>query len=226
MKIKFYAHASFRLEGSGISVVTDPYTPALSGFDPIRDPADLVVMSSSLDQFHCDPSHVGGQPQVVNALDLPADGAEILGLRIEPYLARERWQWGCFFQLSLPRPFAMYGFTLDGVRVLHTGDLSRRIPAAQIERLRGQVDVMLVVAGVVHTIRHRDLLAAIEAIQPKVVIPMHCFSPKGVLKLYPVERFTDHFEPSRVVRTDGSQVEFHAGQLPASTEVYVMEQSR
>ena len=27
MKIKFYAHACFRLEGDGTVVVTDPYTP-------------------------------------------------------------------------------------------------------------------------------------------------------------------------------------------------------
>ena len=26
MKIKFYAHASFRLEGDGLAVITDPYT--------------------------------------------------------------------------------------------------------------------------------------------------------------------------------------------------------
>lgn len=32
MKLKFYAHASFRLEEEGFSVVTDPYTPSLAGF--------------------------------------------------------------------------------------------------------------------------------------------------------------------------------------------------
>ena len=37
MKIKFYAHASFRLEADGLAVITDPYTPGPqnSGFDPI-----------------------------------------------------------------------------------------------------------------------------------------------------------------------------------------------
>ena len=226
MKIKFYAHASFRLEGSGLSLITDPYEPVLSGFDPINEPADLVVMSSSHDRFHCDSSHVSGQPRVVNALELSAEGEEVLGLRVEPYLARERWQWACLFQLTRPRPFAMYSFTLDGIRVLHTGDLSRPVPSAQIERLRGQVDVMMVVAGVVHTIGHEDLLAAIEAIEPKVVIPMHYFSPKGVLKLYPVERFTDHFAPQRVVRTHNSEIELHAEQLPVMTQVLVLDQSR
>ena len=70
MKITFYAHASFRLEADGLTVITDPYTPGpqASGFDPINEPADVVIMSSATDAFHSDPSHVRGQPIVVNTL--------------------------------------------------------------------------------------------------------------------------------------------------------------
>ena len=38
MKITFYAHASFRLEADGVVVITDPYKPPLSRFDPIDEP--------------------------------------------------------------------------------------------------------------------------------------------------------------------------------------------
>ncbi|MBV8901550.1 MAG: MBL fold metallo-hydrolase, partial [Verrucomicrobia bacterium] len=31
MKITFYAHASFRLEADGLTVITDPYTPGPKG---------------------------------------------------------------------------------------------------------------------------------------------------------------------------------------------------
>ncbi len=37
MKITFYAHASFRLETPEVTVITDPYTPGVSGFEPIGD---------------------------------------------------------------------------------------------------------------------------------------------------------------------------------------------
>ncbi len=81
MKIRFYAHASFRLEADGLSVITDPYTPGPqnSGFDPIDEPADIVIMSSATDSFHSDPSHVRGDPTVVNALELPPEGADVRG---------------------------------------------------------------------------------------------------------------------------------------------------
>ncbi len=62
MKITFYAHASFRLEADGIAIVTDPFSPEKSGFDPINEPADIVLMSSDTDDFHSDPSHVRGDP--------------------------------------------------------------------------------------------------------------------------------------------------------------------
>src|ERR1051326_8597536 len=59
MKIKWYGHACFRIEGrptgSGgptVAVVTDPYTPEVSGYDPIPEPADVVIMSSATDAFH------------------------------------------------------------------------------------------------------------------------------------------------------------------------------
>ena len=49
MKIKFYAHASFRLEGDGIAVVTDPYTPGpqVSNFEPIQTELETLFKSQN-----------------------------------------------------------------------------------------------------------------------------------------------------------------------------------
>jgi hypothetical protein len=46
--------------------VTDQYTPgpSVSNFDPIAEPADIVVMSSATDSFHSDPSRVLGGPEL------------------------------------------------------------------------------------------------------------------------------------------------------------------
>jgi hypothetical protein len=37
-------------------------------------------MSSGTDDFHSDPSHVTGDPIVVNALEIPREGIEVRGL--------------------------------------------------------------------------------------------------------------------------------------------------
>ena len=72
-------------------VITDPYTPGPgnSGFDPSEGRADVVIMSSATDAFHSDPSHVRGEPIVVNALELPPEGTEVRGIRIRSFPAYE-----------------------------------------------------------------------------------------------------------------------------------------
>ena len=34
MKIKWYGHACFRIEGDSIAIVSDPYTPEVAGLNP------------------------------------------------------------------------------------------------------------------------------------------------------------------------------------------------
>jgi L-ascorbate metabolism protein UlaG (beta-lactamase superfamily) len=226
MKIKFYAHACFRLEGDGRSVVTDPYNPKISWFDPIDEPADLVLMSSNTDEFHCDPSHVQGNPKVVNTMEVPPQGMQVDGLFVRAFPSRERYQWPLMIRGILPRKNAMYSFTLGGVRVLHTGDIGRAFSSAQLKALAGQVDVMIALAGAVHNIEHDDLMKGIEAIGPKVVIPMHYYSPKGRLKVKPVEAIAERFPKDRVVWVRSPEMEITPETLPAETRLYILEQSR
>ena len=45
-----------------MSVVTDPYDPAVSGLKPVDDPADLVVVSSTSDAYHSNVAMIPGNP--------------------------------------------------------------------------------------------------------------------------------------------------------------------
>ncbi len=180
MKLTFYAHASFRLETPEVSVVTDPYTPGVSGFAPIDEPADLVIMSSATDRFHSDPSHVRGQPTVVNALfDIPSDGITVRDVPIRAFPTSE----SLTFDFGRdPDANAMYLFTVGSVRVLHMGDVGNAIAPAVLEILAGQVDVLLALTGAHATIALGDLDRAIAVIAPRIIIPMHYWHPRGVLK--------------------------------------------
>lgn len=226
MKIKFYAHSAFRLEGESRTIVTDPYEPKVAWFDPINEPADIVLMSSNTDRFHCDPSHVLGEPTVVNALEIPAGGLDVDGLTVQAFRARERFQRRLLIRGILPRSCAMYAFALDGVRVLHTGDIGRRFKKREIEALRGNVDVMFALSGGVHNIEVDDMKRAIDAIGPRIVIPMHYFSAKGRLKILPVDEIARRFPAGRVMRVGGPEIEVTPETLPAETRLYILEQSR
>ena len=226
MKIKFYAHASFRLEADGLAVITDPYTPGPqnSGFDPIDEPADIVIMSSATDPFHSDPSHVRDDPTIVNALELPPEGADVRGVHIRPFPAMESMT----FDFGRdPDANALYLFTLGGVRVLHMGDIGNPLPQEHLDALRGQVDALFALAGAHATIALDDLDAAISAIGPRVVIPMHYYSPRGVLDIEPVETFLERQRADSITRVGGPQLELRPGSLPVEApHIYVLEQSR
>lgn len=230
MKITFYAHASFRLEADGLAVVTDPYTPGPkpgSGFDPIDEPADLVIMSSSTDDFHSDPSHVLGDPVVVDALELPPEGMRVKGVPIRPFPATESLTFD--FQSEFgrhPDANALYLFELGGLRVLHLGDTGNPVPEEHLDALRGGVDILLALAGAHATIAFDDLDAAINVIEPRVIIPMHYFHPRGWLKIEPVKSFLSRYPDERITRVGGPSLELTPETLPAEPHIYVLEQSR
>ena len=225
MKITFYAHASFRLEADGLTVVTDPYTPGpkASGFDPIDESADLVIMSSATDVFHSDPSHVRGGPTVINALELPPEGMAVRGLHIRSFPAMESYT----FDFGRdPDANALYLFTLGGIRVLHMADIGNPVSPAHLDALRGNVDLLFALAGAHATIALDDLDAAIAAIQPRAIIPMHYYSPRGVLNILPVDDFLARYPSGSVTRLGRSRLELTPESLPVALHIYVLEQSR
>lgn len=230
MKITFYAHASFRLEADGLAVVTDPYTPGPrpgSGFGPIGEPADLVVMSSSTDTFHSDPSHVLGDPVVIDALDLPPEGTTVRGVGIRPFPAMESLTFDFQGEFGRhPDANALYLLTLGGLRVLHLGDTGNPIPPEHLDALRGNVDVLLALAGAHATIAYDDLDAAIREIRPRVIIPMHYFHPRGWLQIEPVDSFLSRYPAEMVTRVGGPTLEITPGTLPEEPHIFVLEQSR
>jgi L-ascorbate metabolism protein UlaG (beta-lactamase superfamily) len=225
MKIKFYAHASFRLEGDGLVVVTDPYTPGpdVSNFDNIEEAADIVIMSSATDRFHSDPSHVGGSPIVVNAVEVPHGGTTVRGLHIQTFPSQESLTWD--FGRD-PEDNAMYAFTLGGLRFFHMGDIGNPVAQSQLAELAGQVDVLFALTGGRATIALDDLDAAINAINPRVVIPMHYFHPKGRLKILPLTEFTQRYPAEMITYVGKSELELTPETLPAQRHIYVLEQSR
>ena len=230
MKITFYAHASFRLEGDGLTVITDPYTPGRSKFDPINEPADIVLMSSATDEFHSDPSHVLGNPEVVNTLHLPPEGRTVKGLKVRSFPATESLTFDYQSEYGRdPDANALYHFEIGGLRFLHMGDIGTSVPQGHLDALTGQVDVLLALTGEHATIALDDLDDAIAQIGPRAVIPMHYFHPKGVLKIEPVEKFAARLPTDRVTRVGAASMTLTPDMLPpagAPPHIYVLEQSR
>ena len=213
MRLIWYGHACFRLEADGLSIVTDPYTPDDAGLEPIRKPADVVVMSSALDDAHSYWQQVPGDPRVVNALDaVSRTGGARAGRRRRGRRRPRRARTAP----TTRRPTRSTASSSAGSPFCHMGDVGTPLAEAQLAPLRGRVDVLLALAGGGLTIALPDLDDAIEAIGPKVVVPMHHRTPSLKYDVGPVEDFLARRGGDRVVTHDGQHAE--ARRRPAARD--------
>ena len=107
------------------------------------------------------------------------------------------------------------------------GDIGNPVPQEHLDALRGNVDLLFALTGAHATIALDDLDAAIEAIGPHVVIPMHYYSPRGVLDIEPVDTFLERHPADSITRVGGPELELTPESLPAEAPlIYVLEQSR
>jgi L-ascorbate metabolism protein UlaG (beta-lactamase superfamily) len=219
MKIKWYGHACFRIEGGGVSIVTDPYTPEVAGLDPMEELADVVIMSSSIDWFHSNAAMVPGDPKILNALEIAGKGSvEVNGVEFEALQTMESLK-----HKDSPDENAIYRFEVEGVSILHLGDLGNPLTDEQLHRLRGKVDVLLALTGGPPTIELEDLDRAIEEIDPSIVIPMHYKIPRLKLDILPLKAFTSRYPEDAITRAGSAEVELSQSTLLQTRQIYVLE---
>jgi L-ascorbate metabolism protein UlaG (beta-lactamase superfamily) len=88
------------------------------------------------------------------------------------------------------------------------------------------VDVVLALAGAHATIALDDLDRAIAAIAPRIVVPMHYWHPRGVLRIEPVDRFLQRHSEDMIIRRNGPSLTIDPDHLPAACEIIVLDQTR
>ena len=85
------------------------------------------------------------------------------------------------------------------------------------------LDVFLVLAGDVPTIRLDDLKRVIDQVQPKLVIPMHFrtlrYKPRNMQW---ITAFLSHFDDALIDIQSDWEVELSRAELPESTRVLVL----
>lgn len=219
-RITWQGHACFYIESSdGLRIVTDPYTPGIAGLAPLREPADVVVMSSDNDTFHSDGAGVPGNPVIVNALAVAREGGQrtVKGLTVRAVEAMES-----VVHKTHPDQNAMYRFEVDSVSIGHMGDVGNPLTPAQVEFFRG-VDVLLALTGGPPTIELGDLDEVIQTVRPRLVIPMHYRIPALNLKILGIEEFTRRYPADQVETCNDVSLEASPANLPSNTRIMVLQ---
>jgi L-ascorbate metabolism protein UlaG (beta-lactamase superfamily) len=221
MNLKWYGHASFRITSSDVSIITDPYTPETAGYKAISESADIVIISSDNDSFHCRADLIPGQPVIINALELARSAAPRTekGITFHAVQAMEAHN----HRFHDPDQNGMYKFDVDGLTVGHMGDVGNALVHEQLEFFK-DVDILLALAGGHPTIELDDLKTAINAIKPKLIIPMHfrtlTYKPRNT---FWIETFLKYFDDEQVEFACSSELELNRQTMPASTKVLVLD---
>lgn len=211
MKIKWLGHASFLITArDGTRIITDPYGKFDGlNYSPITESAELVTVSHTHGD-HCGGT-VKGNPQVI---DRPgkttARGIAFTGIPSyhDPSGGKERGK------------NIIFCFTMDDIRVCHLGDLGHLLSKEQLTQI-GPVDILLIPIGGFYTINAQEATQIAAAINPRVIIPMHVSNQKCAFPIAGVEEFLQG-KPN-VKRTGASEAEFVKVELPAKTEIIVLE---
>ena len=220
MRIQWFGHAAFLIETQGVRAILDPYrSPDCGGYEPIAEPADVVVVSHENDRYH---SHLGQIPppfHVIRALDLPPEGETFRGLTFRAVRVFESPE-------RLPGDeVAMIHFRSEGLHVAFLGDLGHPLAEEELAPIRG-ADVVVVPAGGTPTIALDDVPALLDAIGPRVVVPMHYKTPKIDLAIRPIEDFLARLPGDPVVLAGGSEVTLDRGSLPGRRTILRLDYAR
>jgi L-ascorbate metabolism protein UlaG (beta-lactamase superfamily) len=220
MKITWYGHAAFLVETHGRRIILDPYrSPDSGGYEPINESADLVVVSHENDRYHSHLGQIVPPFEVVRALEIPPEGQEMFGIRFEAVHV---------FETPERKPedeVTIIHFHVEDLHVVFLGDLGHPLTEAELAPLKG-AEIVLAAAGGPPTIDFPDIPPLLDAIGPKLVLPMHYKTPRINLNIQPLERFLEVLPGVPIDRPGTTWLEVSRETLPAERRIVVLEYAR
>jgi L-ascorbate metabolism protein UlaG (beta-lactamase superfamily) len=222
--IRWFGQSFFQIESSrGTRIAIDPHMIEAYGRKPVA--ADLVLIT-----------HLHNDHTQLDAIQNKVKAKVLVGLRqIE---GTRRLDWNPIdetFRDVHVRSVGVYHdnvkgmergkntifvLEVDGVRIVHLGDLGHLLEPADIKKI-GPVDVLMIPVGGVYTINGAEAKQVVEQLKPRqYIIPMH-YGTLVYEDLLPATEFLD--EQKNVKKFTGNKLTTEAGLKPAEPIVAVLD---
>jgi len=210
VKIQWLGHACFLITSqSGVRVLSDPFDDSV-GYPLPAVEADIVTIS----HHHFDHNNLSVVKGDFTVFDAPgqfsAMGIDILGIATfhDDQQGAQRGN------------NTVYRLTVDGLNVVHLGDLGHPLSAEQRDSL-GQVDVLLTPVGGHFTIDSQQAIDLMRALKPALTIPMHFKTDVCDFPIQPVNAFLDQAGGGR--RASSTEIEIDPQQLTEADKIVVLD---
>lgn len=170
LRITFIGHASFLIESAqGVRAVTD-----YSGYHGPPEPPDIVTMNRA----HSTHYTLNPDPRIRHVLHGWGEGTDparhnllLRDMRVTNLPTNIR-DWG---GNTIVNGNSVFVFESAGLCVAHLGHLHHLLLPADLDAL-GRIDVLMIMVDGGYSLGHRDAVALVEQIHPRLVLPMHYFS--------------------------------------------------
>lgn len=211
MHIRWLGHSCFLFTNQeGLRVLTDPFNEKV-GYPAPHVETDIVTVSHhhhDHDSVHVLP----GKPHIIDAKGLH----NYSGLTIQGTETFHDTEQGAKRGKNI-----LFSFSMDGVRVVHLGDLGHLLSPDQLTDV-GQADIACIPVGGFYTIDAEHAYQVIQQLNPKIVLPMHYKLDNTInLPIEGIEPFLTHFTQIKKAKT----LDISTASLPQSQEVIVLELS-
>lgn len=203
MNITWAGHACFKIEGSALTIIIDPFDPSL-GLKFSHKKAD-VVLSSSPDPYHGNVDAVKEKGESKKVITTPGE-----------YEIQDVFIYG----MMVAGDAVIFRIEIDGLSLVHLGALSEPLQNSQLDHLE-KTDILFVPIGggkYLNAVKAHELTNQIE---PKIIIPM-CYKIPGIkLPLDGIEKFYKEMgiKPKEVI----SKLKIHKKDIHADmTDIAVL----
>ncbi len=212
LEIAWFGQSMFLISGGGVRVVCDPASPQTGySYKPVE--ADLVLISHE----HFDHNYLSGivgNPETISTSGNHSfRDIKITGLTSfhDANGGRERGT------------NTLYVWNQAGFRIAHLGDLGEYPSGEIVEKLSG-LDIVMMPVGGVFTIDGGQAARLAGEIKPKILIPMHYWTPSCKIPLEKLEEFTGK-APFPVRNIEDRPLGITAELMPESSEIWILPYS-
>ncbi len=214
MDIYWYGQALFKLKGKSATVVIDPFDPKIGLKLP--KPSDLEADALVVTHSHPDHSFTEAIPNSPVLVSGPGE-YEVKGVSFNGIQT-----WHDKTQGSERGKNTVYSLIIDGLHIVHLGDLGHVLTEEQAEEI-GETDILLIPVGGNYTIDAKEASQVVSQLEPRIIIPMHYKLPGQELPIEGVEAFLKEMGADSSVPQP--KLSITKDKLPEETMVVVLAKS-
>ena len=210
LRIKWNGHSCFSLTDGKTTIITDPHDGASLNLPPPPTEADAVTLS------HSHEDHASG----INNYECP-----IYDTPIDTTIGTARLRGiACWHDDRRGKRLGeniAWNITMEGIQVTHLGDLGHYLTPAQMLQI-GVPDILFLNTGADISLSEDNA----TLLSPKVIIPMHYYTPGIEFPYYHLKTILDYTEgKNNVVQIENSH-QYTRDTIPYRPEIHVYNPPR